>query len=62
MNIPNEQFFWQRFCETGSVEDYLAYRQCVNQRHGRIPGRGIEDDYDADVYGWDGNPGTKYQG
>ena len=62
MNIPNEQFYWQRFCETGSVDDYLAYRQCVNQRHGRMAVMAAEDEYDADHYGWDRDPRKEYQG
>lgn len=25
----DEKMLWQRFCENGSVEDYLNYRNCV---------------------------------
>lgn len=26
----DEKMLWQRFCENGSVKDYLNYRSCVN--------------------------------
>ncbi len=26
----NEEKLWQKFCENGTVADYLNYRNCVN--------------------------------
>ena len=61
MSIPNEQFFWQRFCETGSVEDYLAYRQMVNQRRNSLSELDGEDMGYADYYRRDSDSGAEYR-
>lgn len=61
MSVPNEQFFWQRFCETGSVEDYLAYRQMVNQRRNSLPELDGEDMGYADYYRRDRDSGAEYR-
>ncbi len=61
MNIQNEQFYWQRFCETGSVGDYLAYRQLVNQRRSPLPGWDGEDMGYADYHRRNGDSGTEYR-
>ena len=55
MYEPKEQDFWKHFCETGSVDDYIAYRQKMSlvdkgQGDADFFDDGVE--YDADHNGW----------
>jgi|GEM_PF-5420196 len=55
MTDPEEQEFWQHFCETGAVDDYLAYRQWmarVDKGQGEADTFDDEDEYNADHIGW----------
>ncbi len=65
MTNPEQEGFWRHFCETGSVDDYIAYRQWmsrVDKGQGEADFFNDGDELDANNDRWSGGKTEEHRG